>query len=93
MTKRALSTKRQLCWLLAGILLSTGCLAQPDRRTSLDQAVEEARSRFPGRVLSAETQRQGGRESHSIRILTDDGRVKRLRIDAESGRFERRGKR
>ncbi len=93
MIRRALSTKRQLCWLLAGILLSTGSLAQPDRRTSLDQAVEEARGRFPGRVLSAETQRQGGRESHSIRILTDDGRVKRLRIDAESGRFERRGKR
>lgn len=93
MIGRTLSTKRQLCWLLAGILLSTGALAQPNRRTSLDQAVEEARGRFPGKVLSAETQRQGGRESHSIRILTDDGRVKRLRIDAESGRFERRGER
>jgi uncharacterized membrane protein YkoI len=58
---------------------------------SLDQAVEEALGRFPGRVLSAETQRQGGRESYKIRILTDDGRVKRLRIDPESGRFERRG--
>ncbi len=91
MIKRALSTKRQLCWLLAGILVSTGALAQPDHRMSLDQAVEQALGRFPGRVLSAETQRQGGRESHRIRILTDDGRVKRLRIDAESGRFERRG--
>ncbi len=91
MIRRALSTKQHLCWLLAGILVSMGALAQPDRRMSLDQAVEEALDRFPGRVLSAETQRQGGRESHKIRILTDDGRVKRLRIDAESGRFERRG--
>ena len=43
-----------------------------------------------GRVLSAETDRRGGRESHKIRILTRDGRVKRLRMDAESGRFQKR---
>lgn len=73
--------------LLAGLALLlgpfTGALAE--RRTSLEQAVNEARDRYPGRVLSAETERRDGRESHQIRILTDDGRVKRLRIDAESG--------
>jgi uncharacterized membrane protein YkoI len=63
-----------------------GALAE--RRTSLEQAVNEARERYPGRVLSAETERRNGRESHQIRILTDDGRVKRLRIDAESGRHQ-----
>ncbi len=72
-------------------LLSDGTLA--DRRTSLEQAVSEARDRHPGRVLSAETQRRNGRESHNIRILTDDGRVRRLHMDAESGRFERRDRR
>ena len=75
--------------LLTAILLSTSALAHGDRRKSLDEAVSEARDRYPGRVLSAETERRGGRESYSIRILTDDGRVKRLRVDPESGRFER----
>ena len=75
--------------LLPATLLSTSALAHGDRRKSLDEAVSEARDRYPGRVLSAETERRGGRESYNIRILTDDGRVKRLRVDPESGRFER----
>ena len=64
--------------------------AAADRRTSLEEAVAEARDRHPGRVLSAETDRRGGRESHRIRIFTRDGRVKRLDMDAESGRFRER---
>ncbi|WP_078118902.1 PepSY domain-containing protein [Thiosocius teredinicola] len=89
--KRWYYTKTLLIALIA-ILLSAPSLAG-DRRKSLDQAVEEARDRYPGRVLSAETKNRGGRESHKIRILTNDGRVKRLNVDAESGRFERRSKR
>ena len=74
-------------------LLAIASIAHADRRTSLEQAVNEARDRYPGRVLSAETQRRSGRESHRIRILTRDGRVKRLQMDAESGRFNRPRKR
>jgi uncharacterized membrane protein YkoI len=72
-----------------GLLLAFTSVNAAERRKSLDQAVSEAREQYNGRVLSAETQRQDGRESHRIRILTDDGHVKRLRIDAESGRPER----
>ena len=72
--------------LVAALLLSAATGVQADRRKSLDDAVSEARSRYPGRVLSAETDRRSGRESYRIRILTDDGRVKRLRIDSESER-------
>ena len=79
--------------LLTVLVLGVPSLAQADRRTSLDEAVSEARDRHPGRVLSAETDRRGGRESHRIRILTRDGKVKRLRMDAESGRFQRRKRR
>lgn len=79
---------KRLIWTLCLALCLAGSV-QAERRTSLEQAVNEARDRYPGRVLSAETQRKGGRESHQIRILTDQGRVKRLRIDAESGRQER----
>ena len=79
--------------LLALCALLVSSAAQADRRTSLEDAVSEARGRHPGRVLSAETDRRGGRESHNIRILTRDGRVKRLRMDAESGRFQKRKRR
>ena len=79
---------RRLFGIGMAFLLLTG-QAMADRRTSLEQAVNEARDRYPGRVLSAETHRRDGRESHQIRILTNDGRVKRLNMDAESGRFGR----
>ena len=75
------------------IVLSTIVPAHAERRTSLEQAVNEARDRYPGRVLSAETRREAGREAHRIRILTNEGRVKRLEMDAESGRFRRRPRR
>jgi len=74
--------------LLAVLVLSASSLAHPGRYTSLDQAVSQARERYDGRVLSAETQRRGGRETHNVRILTPDGRVKNLRMDPDSGRFE-----
>lgn len=70
------------------LLLSLATTAQHGRYTSLDQAVSEARERYDGRVLSAETEQRGGRESHNIRILTPDGRVKNLRMDANTGRFD-----
>jgi uncharacterized membrane protein YkoI len=76
--------------LLAAALTAAGPAAAAERRTSLEQAVSEARERYNGRVLSADTERRGGRETHRIRILTDDGRVKRLRVDPETGRDERR---
>jgi uncharacterized membrane protein YkoI len=77
-------------FLLTILALGISTQAGADRRTSLEDAVSEARDRYPGRVLSAETRRRGDKESHRIRILTRDGRVKRLNMDAESGRFQKR---
>ncbi len=91
--KRNNITKMVAGLVLGAMALGIATTAQADRRTSLDQAVSDARDRYPGRVLSAETQRRDGRESHRIRILTKDGRVKRLNVDAESGNFERRNRR
>ena len=53
---------------------------------SLDEAVAKARRKNKGKVLSAETIRKDGRQVHSIKILTKDGRVKRIRIDARTGK-------
>lgn len=54
---------------------------------SLAQATELARSRFPGQVVRAETESRGGRRIHNIRILGTDGRVRTVRIDAQTGAF------
>ncbi|MCB1723652.1 MAG: PepSY domain-containing protein [Gammaproteobacteria bacterium] len=90
--------KRLLLASLIALLAAQGAVAR-DRWTSLDEAVSEARDRYNGRVLSAERRQRDGRDSYDIRILTNDGRVKRLRIDPESGRSgrgersDRRGRR
>ncbi len=52
------------------------------RNLSLDEAVNSVRRETRGRVLSAE---QRGSE-YRIRIITDNGKVRRLRIDPETGR-------
>ncbi|MEN8177852.1 MAG: PepSY domain-containing protein [Pseudomonadota bacterium] len=53
---------------------------------SLDEAVERVRDRVGGRVISAETQEWDGQRVHNIRLLTKDGKVKRIRIDGKSGK-------
>jgi uncharacterized membrane protein YkoI len=54
---------------------------------SLAQATSMAQSRFQGRVVRAETVQLGDRVVHEIRILGDDGRVRTVRIDAQTGSF------
>jgi uncharacterized membrane protein YkoI len=54
---------------------------------SLAQATAMASGRFQGRVVRAETVSRGDRTIHEIRILGDDGRVRSVRIDAQSGSF------
>ena len=47
---------------------------------SLSEAVEQVRRQYGGRIISAETQVSGGREVHVIKVLTDDGKVKTVRV-------------
>jgi uncharacterized membrane protein YkoI len=54
---------------------------------SLSQATAMAQSRFQGRIVSAKTVQQGNRVVHEVRILGNDGRVRTVRIDAETGAF------
>ncbi len=79
-----------LCTLL--LLAAAGSHAGAWQLASLDDAVSEARERYDGRVLSAETLTdERGREIYSIRILTPDGRVKRYRVrDGEERRRHHR---
>ena len=48
---------------------------------TLSQAIESVRRRTNGRVVSAETRVQGGREVHYIKVLTKDGKVKTHKVN------------
>jgi uncharacterized membrane protein YkoI len=54
---------------------------------SLQQATAMATGRYQGRVVRAETASRGDRVVHEIRILGEDGRVRTVRIDAQTGQF------
>jgi uncharacterized membrane protein YkoI len=46
-----------------------------------------AQGRYQGKVVRAATYMQGDRQIHEIRILGDDGRVRTVLIDAQTGAF------
>lgn len=58
-------------------------IAQQDG-PSLGEAVEMVRRQYRGRILSAETHVSGNREVHVIKVLTEDGKVKTVRIPGRS---------
>ncbi len=56
---------------------------------SLSQAVEQVQRQYNGKIVSAETQVSGNRETHVIRVLTADSnpRPTKARKAAESWRW------
>lgn len=62
------------------------------RGISLDEAVSRVRRQSDGRILSAETVRSDGRRVYRIKVLSRDGRVSRVDIDADTGRPAPRGR-
>jgi len=63
-----------------------------NRGISLDEAVSRVRRQSDGRILSAETVRKNGRRVYRIKVLSQDGRVSRVDIDADTGRAAPRGR-
>ncbi|MFN2348226.1 MAG: PepSY domain-containing protein [Thioalkalivibrio sp.] len=56
-------------------------------QVSLNQAVAQVQRRVGGRVLSAETQTHNGVPVHVIRVLTDNQRVRTIRVDGRTGEW------
>lgn len=54
---------------------------------SLDDATKQIRQDSKKRVLGAKTETIDGREVHVIKVLTPDGRIQHLKIDAETGQL------
>ena len=52
---------------------------------SLDQAVEMAQRQYRAKAVRAETVRNGDKRVHRIRLLSADGKVRNVSVDAESG--------
>lgn len=52
---------------------------------SKDQAIEEAQRRYKARVVRAEVSEANGRRVYVLRLLSDEGRVWTVRVDAETG--------
>ena len=68
-------------------LLKMGIVAQVTKdEVTLSQAIERARKSFPGRLLHGETRKRQGKRVHVVVIMNDDGLVKTLRYDADTGR-------
>ena len=65
----------------------TAFMAQRRGGVSLAQATAMARNRYHGQVVKAETVARGDRVIHEIRILGEDGKVRTVRIDAQTGMF------
>jgi uncharacterized membrane protein YkoI len=54
--------------------------------SGLDEAVARVQKEQGGRILSAETVQENGRQVHVIKVLTPNNSVRTLRIDADNGR-------
>lgn len=67
--------------LLCMLALSDVALA----RVSADEAVAVAQRTSAGRVLAVEKSNAGGREVYRVKLLTPNGEVKVILIDAETG--------
>ena len=59
-------------------------VAQRGDGMSLSQAIESVRKRTGGRIVSAETKVSGNREIHHIKVLTEDGKVKTVKVPGRS---------
>jgi len=73
--------------LAPGEALTHAVIAQlPNRRElTLAEAIVSAQSRYPGRVVRAQTIQQGNGAVHEIRIIGNDGLVHTVRVDARTG--------
>jgi len=84
---RLLNLALSFCTVLALLQLSVPP-ARADNHSGvipLERAVERVKRNSNGKILSAKTIRDGKRSVHNVRVLTKQGRVKRVRIDARSG--------
>ena len=76
---RAMSAIGEKGWQHAPVSSGQLVLAQANGKT-LAEAIEMVRRQYKGRIVGAETVVKGNREEHQIRVLTNDGKVRTVRV-------------
>ena len=66
--------------LLATVLMMLISIANA---LTLSQAVQKVKRDTGGKVLSAQTRVEGNREVHFVKVLTQDGRVRTVRVKGD----------
>ena len=61
-------------------------LRQAGAIVPLKQILETVRARYPGRLLEAELEEEGDRYVYEIEWVGNDGTVRTLRFDAQTGK-------
>ncbi len=77
---------------LLTFFLSTSVFAGSDVAfsiLSIDQATQKIIEELKTKVLGAKTESIDGKVVHVIKVLTEDGRVQHLKVDAESGNISK----
>jgi len=70
------------------VFLLMFCLTQTAfAALSLDQATRKIMEQNKSKILSAKTEMINGKEVHVIKVLTRDGRIQYLKVDADSGKI------
>jgi len=64
-----------------------GVVAEMHDGISLDEAVRRAEAQYRARVVRTEVQDEDGRKVYVLKLLSEDGRVVTVRIDAATGRM------
>jgi hypothetical protein len=81
-----------LIWFL--VVIATPGFAVADQlylaKVSVDEAARNVNKDRRSRVLGARTKIIDGREVHVIKTLSDKGRIKNRRVDAETGKTLKR---
>ena len=78
-------TRRGLLAFICALGLARAGSIAAQSALNLDQAVKKVREQTGGQVVRAETKQAGGRTVHVIRVLTREGRVRTLEVDAGTG--------
>lgn len=73
-------------WAAAPVTAAARLLPVADRQISVDQAARIAQQAVGGRVLAAEPANLGGQPVVRVKVLTPDGVVRIVIVDAATGR-------
>jgi len=84
---------RYLLILMMLIVMASPALSDSVSGITLDDSVARVREQYQGRILSAETRQTDRGPVHAIRVMTPDGLIKRVQINADTGMSTQRRRR